>query len=68
MSERYGVADDDVDMERGRLAMLARTLDPGTFRDAATALEQMRARGFAMLGPTSIATTGRKPTQRWEQP
>lgn len=30
--------------------------------DAATALEQMRAPGFAMLGPTSIATIGRKPT------
>ena len=29
--------------------------------DAATALEQMRAPGFAMLGPTSIATIGRKP-------
>ncbi len=29
--------------------------------DAATALEQMRAPGFAMLGPTSIATVGRKP-------
>ncbi len=30
--------------------------------DAAAALEQMRAPGFAMLGPTSIATIGRKPT------
>ena len=29
--------------------------------DAAAALEQMRAPGFAMLGPTSIATIGRKP-------
>ena len=29
--------------------------------DAATAMEQMRAPGFAMLGPTSIATIGRKP-------
>lgn len=30
--ERYGVADDEVDIERVRLSMLARTLDPGTFR------------------------------------
>lgn len=29
--------------------------------DVATALEQMRSPGFAMLGPTSIATIGRKP-------
>ena len=29
--------------------------------DAAAALEQMRAPGFAMLGPTSIATIGCKP-------
>ena len=29
--------------------------------DGASALEQMRAPGFAMLGPTSIATIGRKP-------
>ena len=29
--------------------------------DAAAALEQMRAPGFVMLGPTSIATVGRKP-------
>lgn len=32
MSESYGVADDDVDIERVRLSMLAETLDPGTFR------------------------------------
>ena len=32
--------------------------------DAATALEQMQAPGFAMLGPTSIATIGRKPRDR----
>ena len=32
--------------------------------DAAVALEQMRAPGFAMLGPTSIATIGRKPQDR----
>ena len=31
-SERYGVADDEVEMERVRLSMLAETLDPGTFR------------------------------------
>lgn len=31
-AERYGVADDEVDIERVRLSMLARTLDPGTFR------------------------------------
>lgn len=36
--------------------------------DAATALEQMRAPGFAMLGPTSIATIGRKPATTEEQP
>ena len=38
--------------------------------DAATALEQMRAPGFVMLGPTSIATIGRKPasTVREGQP
>ena len=41
--ERYGVRDEEVDIERVRLAMLA---EPG----------------FAMLGPTSIATIGRKPT------
>ena len=29
--------------------------------DGAAALEQMRAPGFAMLGPTSVATVGRKP-------
>ena len=29
--------------------------------DASAAMEQMRAPGFAMLGPTSIATIGRKP-------
>ena len=29
--------------------------------DAAAALAQMREPGFAMLGPTSIATIGRKP-------
>ena|GEM_PF-2736757 len=45
--ERYGVTDDEVDIERVRLSMLAKTLDPGTFR---------------LLGPTSIATIGRKPT------
>ena len=31
-SERYGVSDDEVDIERVRLAMLAESLDPGTFR------------------------------------
>ena len=31
-SERYGVADDEVEIERVRLSMLAETLDPGTFR------------------------------------
>ena len=36
--------------------------------DAATALEQMRAPGFAMLGPTSIATIGRKPASSEVQP
>ena len=30
--------------------------------DAAAALEQMREPGFTMLGPTSIATIGRKPS------
>ncbi len=29
--------------------------------DAATALEQMRSPGFTMLGPTSVATVGRRP-------
>lgn len=75
-SERYGVTGDDVDTERVRPSMLAETPDQGTFRlleqvrveagaapepDAATALEQTRAPGFAMLGPTSIATFRRKP-------
>ncbi len=36
--------------------------------DAATALEQMREPGFTMLGPTSIATIGRKPPTPWERP
>ena len=31
-SERYGVSDDEADIERVRLAMLAESLDPGTFR------------------------------------
>ena len=30
--ERYGVRDDEVDIERVRLSMLAQSLDPGTFR------------------------------------
>ena len=50
-SERYGVTDHEVDIERVRLSMLAGTLDPGTFR----LLERVG------VGPTSIATIGRKP-------
>ncbi len=47
-SERYGVSDDEADIERVRLAMLSEARDPG----------------FAMLSPTSIATAGRKPADR----
>ena len=32
LDERYGVSDDEVDIERVRLAMLAEALDPRTFR------------------------------------
>ena len=31
LGERYGVRDDEVDIERVRLAMLAEALDPSTF-------------------------------------
>ena len=45
----------------GRIRDAQRTLRGVSESDAATALQQMREPGFAMLGPTSIATIGRKP-------
>ena len=51
-SERYGVSDDEADIERVRLAMLSEARDPVTF----ALLDR--------VGPTSIATVGRKPAAK----
>ncbi len=56
-SERYGVSDDEADIERVRLAMLSEA-------DGSAMMAQVREPGFAMLSPTSIATVGRKPENR----
>lgn len=53
-SERYGVSDDEADIERVRPAMLSEARE----------MAQVREPGFAMLSPTSIATVGRKPANR----
>ena len=51
-SERYGVSDDEADIERVRLAMLSEARDPG----------------FAMLSPTSIATVGAQASRPIRRP
>ena len=56
-SERYGVSDDEADIERVRLVEFGVVSEA----DGSTLLAQVREPGFAMLSPTSIATVGRKP-------